>query len=369
MVKVPFSYLPQQFADPTDILEELRRFLPTGQFTLGKPVVDFEQRFAELIGTKHAIGVGSGTDSLKLSLKAIGVGPGDEVITAANTFVSTVGAISEVGARAVLVDSDDSFCMDVGLVEAAITRRTRAIMPVHLTGYMTDMRKLMPIAHKYGLPMVEDACQAILADIEGRKAGAWGIAGGFSLHPLKNLNVWGDGGIIVTSDDAIAGKLRLLRNHGLLHRDHVEVLGYNSRLDSTQAIVGNWLLKDVYNITARRIESAGYYDEQFKVIPELRVPRRSPDCKQVFHLYMVFAEQRDELLKYCLQNGIEAKVHYPVPLYQQRGLSHLGYKPGDFPVADRQAKEIISFPCHQYLTRIQQDYIIATVHEFYAGGG
>jgi aminotransferase EvaB len=369
MVKVPFTYLPQQFSDPTDILEELRRFLPTGQFTLGKPVVDFEWRFAELIGTKHAIGVGSGTDSLKLSLKAIGVGPGDEVITAANTFVATVGAINEVGAHAVLVDCDDSFCMDVGKVDAAITRRTKVIIPVHLTGYMTDMRKLMPIAQKHGLAVVEDACQAILADIEGRKAGTWGIAGGFSLHPLKNLNVWGDGGIVVTNDDAIADKLRLLRNHGLLHRDHVEVLGYNSRLDSMQAIVGNWLLKDVHDITARRIENAGYYDDQFKAIPELRVPMRPPDCKRVFHLYMVFAEQRDGLLKYCLQNGIEAKIHYPVPLYQQRGLSHLGYKPGDFPVADRQAKEIISFPCHQHLTRVQQDYIIATVHEFYAGGG
>jgi aminotransferase EvaB len=283
--------------------------------------------------------------------------------------VATVGAINEVGASAVLVDSDDSFCMDVGKVEAAITRRTRAIMPVHLTGYMTDMRKLMPIAQRHGLAVVEDACQAILADIEGRKAGTWGIAGGFSLHPLKNLNVWGDGGVIVTNDDAIAGKLHLLRNHGLLHRDHIEVLGYNSRLDSTQAIVGNWLLKEVHDITARRIENASYYDEHFQIIPELRVPARPSDCKRVFHLYMVFAEQRDALLKYCLQNGIEAKIHYPVPLYQQPGLSHLGYKPGDFPVADRQAKEIISFPCHQHLTRVEQDYIIATVHEFYAGGG
>jgi aminotransferase EvaB len=369
MVKVPFSYLPQQFAHPTDILEELRQFLPTGQFTLGKPVVEFERRFAELIGTKHAVGVGSGTDSLKLSLKAIGVGHGDEVITAANTFVATVGAMNEVGARAVFVDCDDSFCMDVSKVEAAITPRTRAIMPVHLTGCMADMRQLMPIALRHGLAVVEDACQAILAEIGGRKAGTWGIAGGFSLHPLKNLHVWGDGGVIVTNDDSIAERIRLLRNHGLLDRDHVEVMGYNSRLDSTQAIVGNWLIKEVRGITARRIESAGYYDEKFRAIRGLRVPARPPDCKRIFHLYMVFAERRDELLIYCLQNGIEAKIHYPIPLYQQRGLSHLGYKPGDFPVADRQAKEIISFPCHQHLTREEQDYIVATVREFYADGG
>jgi dTDP-4-amino-4,6-dideoxygalactose transaminase len=369
MIKVPYSYLPQQFADPSEIFDEFRRFLPTGQFTLGTPVAEFERCFAKLIGTKHAVGVGSGTDSLKLSLKSLGVSHGDEVITAANTFVASAGAINEIGARTVFVDCDDSFCMDVSQVEAAITPRTRAIMAVHLTGYMTDMRKLMPIAQKYGVPVIEDACQAILADIEGRKAGTWGVAGGFSLHPLKNLNVWGDGGVIVTNDDSIADQLRLLRNHGLVNRNQVEVLGYNSRLDSIQAIVGNWLINDVHNITARRIENAGYYDDKFNNISRLRVPARPSDCKQVFHLYMIFAEQRDELLRYCLQKGIEAKIHYPIPLYQQRGLSHLGYQPGEFPVADRQAKEIISFPCHQHLTRVEQDYIIETVGNFYASGG
>jgi len=369
MAKVRYSYLAQQFADPSEIFDELRRFLPTGQFTLGKAVGEFERRFADLIGTKHAIGVGSGTDSLKLSLKAVGVGYGDEVITVANTFIATAGAINEVGARTVFVDCDDSFCMDVSKVEAAITPRTKAIMPVHFTGYMTDMRKLMPIAHKHNLIVVEDACQAILADIEGHKAGTWGIAGGFSLHPLKNLNVWGDGGIIVTNDDAVAGKLRLLRNHGLINRDEIEIFGYNSRLDTVQAIVGNWLIKDVHDITARRIENAAYYDSQFSTISQLRVPARPTDCKRVFHLYIVFAERRDGLLKYCLQKGIDAKIHYPIPLYRQKGLAHLGYKAGDFPVADRQASEIISFPCDQHLSRSEQDYVISTVREFYAGGG
>jgi dTDP-3-amino-2,3,6-trideoxy-4-keto-D-glucose/dTDP-3-amino-3,4,6-trideoxy-alpha-D-glucose/dTDP-2,6-dideoxy-D-kanosamine transaminase len=367
MVKVRYSYLPQQFEDPSEILEELRRFVPTGNFTLGKPVVEFERRFAELIGTKHAIGVGSGTDSLKLSLKAIGVGHGDEVITAANTFIATAGAINEVGARNVFVDCDDSFCMDVSRVEAAITSRTKAIMPVHFTGYMTDMRKLLPIARQHGIPVVEDACQAILAEVEGRKAGTWGIAGGFSLHPLKNLNVWADGGMIVTNDDAVADRLRLLRNHGLINRDEIEIFGYNSRLDSVQAIVGNWLIKDVQNITARRIDNAAYYDAGFATVPQIRVPARPTDCKRVFHLYIVFAEQRDALLDYCLGKGIEAKVHYPIPLYLQKGLAHLGYKPGDFPVTDRHAKSIISFPCDQHLARDQQDYVIGAVRDFYAG--
>jgi dTDP-3-amino-2,3,6-trideoxy-4-keto-D-glucose/dTDP-3-amino-3,4,6-trideoxy-alpha-D-glucose/dTDP-2,6-dideoxy-D-kanosamine transaminase len=365
MFKVRYSYLPQQFADPTEILEELRRFVPTGDFTLGKPVGEFERRFADVIGTRHAIGCGSGTDALKLPLKALDIGHGDEVITTANTFIATVGAINEIGARPVFVDCDDSFCMDVSQVEAAITPRTKAIMPVHFTGYMTDMRRLMPIAKKHKLPVVEDACQGILADIEGKKSGTWGIAGGFSLHPLKNLNVWADGGIMVTNDDAMAEKLRLLRNHGLKNRDEIEILGYNSRLDSVQAIVGNWLIKDVHDITSKRIENAAYYDAALREISQVRVPSRPSDCKRVFHLYIVFAERRDQLLQYCLDKGIEAKVHYPIPLYQQKGLAHFGYKPGDFPVSDRHAREIISFPCDQHLSREQQDYVIATVRNFY----
>jgi dTDP-4-amino-4,6-dideoxygalactose transaminase len=366
-MNVRYSYLPQQFADPTEILEELRRFLPTGDFTLGKPVGEFERRFADLIGTKHAIGVGSGTDSLKLSLKALDVGYGDEVITAANTFIATVGAINEIGARPVFVDCDDTFCMDVGQVEAAITPRTKAIMPVQFTGYMTDMPALCAIASKHGLPIVEDACQAILADIDGRRAGTWGAAAGFSLHPLKNLNVWADGGIIVTSDDAIADRLRLLRNHGLRNRDEIDILGYNSRLDSVQAIVGNWLIKDVHDITARRITNAARYDAGLGKIPQIRIPPRPPGRRRVFHLYIVFAKDRDRLLEHCIKQGIEAKVHYPIPLYQQKGLSHYGYKAGDFPVTDRHAGDIISFPCDQHLANEQIDYVIETVRGFYAG--
>jgi dTDP-4-amino-4,6-dideoxygalactose transaminase len=365
MFKVRYSYLPQQFADPSEILEELRRFVPTGDFTLGKPVGEFERRFADVIGTRHAIGCGSGTDALKLPLKALDIGHGDEVITTANTFIATVGAINEIGARPVFVDCDDSFCMDVSQVEAAITSRTKAIMPVHFTGYMTDMRRLMPIAEKHKLPVVEDACQGILADIEGKKSGTWGVAGGFSLHPLKNLNVWADGGIMVTNDDAMAEKLRLLRNHGLKNRDEIEILGYNSRLDSVQAIVGNWLIKDVHDITSKRIANAAHYDAGFGKISQVRVPPRPSDCKRVFHLYIVFAQRRDQLFQYCLDKGIEAKVHYPIPLYQQKGLAHFGYKPGDFPVSDRHAREIISFPCDQHLSREQQDYVIATVRNYY----
>ena len=365
-MKVSFSYLPQQFANPSAILAELKDFIPTGDFTLGKPVQEFERRFAEKIGARHAIGVNSGTDALKLSLKAVGIGYGDEVITTANTFIATVGAINEIGAITKFVDCDDTFCMDVSKLEAAITPRTKAILPVHFTGYMTDMRRVMSIANKHGLPVIEDACQGILADIEGQRAGTWGAAGGFSLHPLKNLNVWADSGIIVTNNDAIANKLRLLRNHGLASRDEVVLLGYNSRLDSVQAIVGNHLIKDMDWITERRIANAAFLDKRLSRIKQIRLPPRPKDMRVVYHLYIVFAEDRDNLMRYCIDNGIECKVHYPIPLYQQVGLQHLGYKPGDFPVTDRHTREIITFPAHQHLETEQLEHIVATVEKFYA---
>ena len=364
---VRYSYLPQQFQDIDELISQIKNFIPSGDFTLGKPLQEFERRFAELIGTKFAVGVGSGTDSLKLGLKAVGVNQGDEVITAANTFIATAGAINEIGAKPVFVDCDDTFCMNVGLLEKAITNKTKAIMPVHFTGYMTDMPPLMKIANKHNLPVIEDACQGILANIKGQNAGTWGTAGGFSLHPLKNLNVWGDGGVVVTNDQEVDQRLRLLRNHGMKNRDEYEILGYNSRLDSLQAIVGNWLIGQTKDITDKRISNAKYYDVNFLEIPQIRIPPRVSGMKKVYHLYIIFAEDRDGLYNYCLKKKIECKIHYPIPLYQQECMQHLGYKPGDFPVADRHTKEIITFPVDQHLSRAEQDYVIETVRAYYAG--
>ena len=203
-MKVRYSYLKQQFENCEDLWEKLKLFVSTGDFTLGKPLVEFETKFAKLIGSKFAIGVNSGTDAIKLSLKAIGIQSGDEVITAANTFVATVGAIAEIGAKPVFVDCNETFCMDVTKIENLITRKTKAIVPVHFSGYMTDMSKLMSIAKKYNLPIIEDACQSILGAIDNKNAGTWGATGTFSLHPLKNLNVWSDGGVIVTNNEKLA---------------------------------------------------------------------------------------------------------------------------------------------------------------------
>jgi dTDP-4-amino-4,6-dideoxygalactose transaminase len=365
--KVQWSYLPRQFNEQSieQILDRLRAFIPTGDFTLGKPVREFEERFARLIGARHAIGVNSGTDALKLSLKALGVGPDDEVITAANTFIATIGAIAENFARPVLVDCTDNFCMDVSKVEAAITPRTKAIMPVHLAGQMTDMPALMEIAARHKLPVIEDSCQCILGAIADRNAGTFGLAGGFSLHPLKNLNVWGDGGVIVTNDDEFAVKLRRLRNHGLADRDSVVMLGCNSRLDSLQAVIGNWLIDQVDFITTTRIKNAAYLDGELGKLSQIRLPQRYNDRRLVFHLYIVFAERRDELLAHCRNAGVEAKVHYPIPVYRQEGLQPLGYRKGDFPVTDRHADAMISLPAHEHLTAKQLAYIVQTISDFY----
>lgn len=366
-MKVRYSYLGQQFAEIEGLLKDIQRFVATGDFTLGGPLTEFEGRFAKLIGTKYAIGVGSGTDAIKLPLRAVDVGHGDEVVTAANTFIATVGAIAEIGAKPVFVDCDDSFCMDVSEVEAAITPRTKAIVPVHFTGYMTEMEPLMEIARRHNLPVIEDACQGILADIGGKRGGTWGDAGAFSLHPLKNLNVWGDGGVVVTNDDEMNKKLRLLRNHGMKNRDEIEILGYNSRLDTLQAIVGNWLIDQTHDITDKRIANAAYYDQELGKLSQIRIPPRPAGRKRVFHLYIVFAEQRDALLKHCLDAGIEAKVHYPIPLYLQEGLKQYGHKAGDFPVTDSHTQNIITFPTDQHLSRAEQDYVIETVARFYGG--
>ena len=365
-MKVRYSYLPQQFGDCEDLWRELRAFFSTGDFTLGKPLAEFEENFAQLIGTKYAIGVNSGTDAIKLSLKAIGIGPGDEIITAANTFVATVGAICELGATPIFVDCDDTFCMNMNLVEEKITEKTKAFLPVHYTGYMTDMRKMNDLSGKYNIPVIEDACQSILGAIDEQNAGTWGIAGAFSLHPLKNINVWSDGGVIVTDDLELDKKLRLLRNHGFEDRDTVTIMGYNSRLDTIQAVVGNWILPQAKSISDQRIANANYLDTGLSKIKQISIPPRPKNFRLVYHLYIVFAEDRDGLLKHCIDKGIEAKIHYPVPIYRQPALKSLGYKLGDFPVSDAHTTKIITFPCDQHLEQSQLDYIIETVAQYYA---
>lgn len=365
-VKVPYSYLPQQFADSDAILADIKGLLEHGWYTFGPELEQFEQTFAKTVGTRFALGVGSGTDALFLSLKAEGIGPGDEVITAANTFIATVGAIAATGATPIFVDATDDYTLDVSQIEGAITPRTKALLPVHYTGCAADMTAVLEVAGRHGLTVIEDACQAIGARSNGRQVGTFGIAAGFSLHPLKNLNVWGDGGVIVTDSEEVRDRISLLRNHGLANRDDVECFGYNSRLDTLQAIVGNHLIKDIDWINERRIKCAKTYDEAFSDLSDLiRTPPNRPEDRHVYHIYILEVTDRDDLLAYLQREGVDAKIHYPTPLHLQPACDSLGYKEGAFPVSERQARSIISLPVHQHLETDQIDFVADRVRKFY----
>jgi len=365
-LKVPFSYLDRQFSDVETYLTDVRKLVEIGDFTLGQALTEFEERFAELCGAPHAVGVGTGTDALAMPLKISGVGPGDEVICPANTFIATVGAIVMTGATPVFVDSEDGFVLDTELIEDTVSERTKAILPVHYSGNMADMPKIARIAERFDLVVIEDACQAIGALLDGKPVGSWGLAAGFSLHPLKNLNVWGDGGVIITQSEELAEDLRLYRNHGLVGRDHVKRFGVNCRLDTLQAVIGNRLIRTVPYITDQRIRNAIRYDEAFSdLAPHVRLPNRRPGVKHVYHLYIIRVEQRDNLLAHLLDRGIEAKVHYPVPVHLQEAAAHLGYKEGDFPSAENDSRCMITLPAHQHLTSDEIDFVIETVRSFY----
>jgi len=368
-MNVPFSYLGRQFDNVDDILEDVKQLVKSGKFTLGKAVQEFERKFAHEINADHAIGVGSGTDALFLSLKALGVESGDEVMTAVNTFVATAGAIETAGAKLVFVDCNEKYVIDENQIEQAITSKTKVLMPVHYSGQPANMPKIMEIAEKHQLHVVEDACQAIGAAIGGQNCGTFGETAGFSLHPLKNLNVWGDAGVIVTHSEEIRDRLRLLRNHGMLNRDEYAFYAYNSRLDALQAVVGNRLIGETASATETRIRNAHRYDEAFRDLSEsMTIPPRSTDERHSYHLYMLLVKDRDRLNAYLQQNGIESKIHYPIPLHLQPASQPLGYRNGDFPVAEQQAQALITLPVHSHLTEDELDYTIEQVWRFYKNG-
>ena len=338
-----------------------------GDFTLGNPVLEFEGRFAELCKMPHAIGVASGTDALILSLKILGIGPGDEVISTPNTFIATIGAIAMTGAKPVFVDSEDGYVIDTSRIEEAITPNTKAILPVHYTGNMADMIPIMDIATRHNLLVVEDACQAVGGAVDGERTGSWGEMACFSLHPLKNLNVWGDGGMIVTRSEELDEKLRLFRNHGLINRDETDFFGFNSRLHTLQAVVANRLIDQAEFITEQRIANASRYDQAFADLSDfVHLPIRRPGVRHVYHQYTIRVERRDELVAFLIDHGIEAKIHYPVPVHLQKAAAHLGYKEGDFPVAENDSRTVVTLPSHQHLTPEEIDYAIETVRSFYA---
>lgn len=365
-IKVKYTDIPRQVLDE-DLLPDIERLLlKTGQFVLGPQVTEFETKIAEYCQVKFAIGLNSGTDALFLCMKALGIGPGDEVITAPNSFIATAAAIATLGAKPVFVDVNTTYNINPNLIERAITAKTKAIIPVHLTGNPADMPAIMRIAGVHNLFVLEDACQAIGAFVDGKSVGSFGNAGCFSLHPLKNLNVWGDGGFVTTNSKELAYRLISLRNHGLKNRDESVEFAYNSRLDTIQAIVALRVLRDLDKVTDTRIAHAQLYDEAFPRLDKfVTLPPRKKNVKQVFHTYIIRAKERNQLYKYLNENGVEAKVHYPIPLHLQEAAAYLGYKEGDFPECEAQAKSIITLPIHQYLTDAQLRLVIETIRNFY----
>ena len=348
---VPFVDLARQHAAAGPaITAAFERVMDRGSFTLGEEVDAFEREFAAYVGTRYAIGVGSGTDALHFALRACGVGEGDEVITAVNTFAATAEAILMCGATPVFAEIDAAtYLMDLNAVEAAITDRTRAIIPVHLYGQCVDMDRLRTMARRYGLKVVEDACQAHGASLNANVAGAAGDAGCFSFYPSKNLGALGDGGMVTTNDESVAQRVRSLRNHGEdSSRLHVES-GWCSRLHGLQAAVLRAKLPHLDDWNARRIASAHMYDGALwgsGVVP----PIAAQGAKHVYHLYVVRSTQREALREALNERGIQTGIHYAVPLHLEPAFAMCGYAPGEFPVAEQAAREIVSLPMYPYLT-------------------
>ena len=348
-----------------DLLRAIEEVLDHGNFILGQEVQSFEEAFAAYCGVRFAVGVNSGTDALFLSLKALGIGRGDEVITAPNSFIATVSVIIAAGAKPVFVDVRNDYNINPDLIKQAITPRTRAIMPVHLTGKPADMDPILEIAHKHKIQVIEDAAQAVGAKYREKKTGAIGDIGCFSLHPLKTLNACGDGGIITTDDENIFAELRRLRNFGLINRDETAIWGYNSRLDSLQAAILLVKLKWLDEWNEKRRQNARFYESRLKNVVSL--PVEQPHECGVFHTYVVQAEKRSELQDYLQSKGIGTRVHYPIPLHLQPAARELGYQKGDFPVCEEQSKRILSLPVHQGINEEHVHYVADNIVSFYQG--
>ncbi len=360
---IRYSYLPEQFADHETIWAKIKAVVERGDYTLGKELRDFEEAFAHKLDVAHAIGVNSGTDALFLSLKALGIR--GEVITTPYTFFATAASIVNAGARPVFADVGNDFNIDPDAIEAVITPHTEAIMPVHWAGRPCNMSAINAIAARHGLAVIEDAAHAFGAQWAGKSCGTWGKVGCFSLHPLKTLNVWGDGGVVTTDDDALAEKVRRLRNHGLVDRNTCAEFAYNSRLDTVQAVVAHHVLGRIDQIIQRRRKIAAQLDAQLRACEDVTWVPQNMRAFSTYYLYTIRAHQRGRLLDHLIERGIEAKVHYPVPIHMQPAAVALGYHPGDFPVAERLADTTLSLPAHEFVTDAQIGEMAGTIGDFY----
>jgi dTDP-4-amino-4,6-dideoxygalactose transaminase len=338
--------------------------IDTGAFAGGRFVEQFETEFAVYCDAKYAIAVGSGTDALWLALLALGVGPGDEVITVPNTFIATAEAISYCGATPVFVDVDErSYNMDPEGLKAAITDKTKAIIPVHLFGQMADMDPIIEVANAHGIPVVEDAAQAHGAKNKGRCAGSLGAAGCFSFYPGKNLGAFGEGGAVVTDDEELATKIRMFRDHGQEKKYHHKVIGWNCRMDGIQGAVLSIKLRYLDECNQQRRDRAAQYSEALQSVDEIVLPQTADESEHVHHIYAVRVANRDALLEAMAAAGIGCAIHYPVPVHLQEAYNGLPYAEGAFPIAERCASEFLSLPMFPELTIEQSDRVTSTLKQ------
>lgn len=359
--------LEQYDAIRSEIHSAVDRVLQSGWYILGREVEAFEREFAAYCGVKHAVGCASGTEAIALALMALGVGPGDEVVTVANTAVPTVSAISMTGAKPAFVDIDDFFLMDVARLESAVTDRTRAIMPVHLYGQMADMDAILAVARKRGIPVIEDAAQAHGAEFKAKRAGSWGIMGCFSFYPTKNLGCYGDGGAVTTDDPGLYERLVMLRNYGQEKRYYHSIKGINSRLDEVQAAVLRVKLARLDEWNERRRQIAAWYGETLRDVCEC--PGERPGARHVYHLYVIRAADRDGLRAGLEKEGITTLMHYPLPVHLQKAYADLGYRTGDLPFTEATAAKILSLPMHPAVTRDGAELVGEKIRDYYATRG
>ncbi len=366
LMNIPYVDLAKQHAPMKEkLLEAIGKVLDDGKFILGEEVAEFEQRFAQLCGAQWAVAVNSGTDALILALKALGIGAASEVITVANSFVSSTSCIVLAGAKPVFVDVGEDYLIDPSLIEKAITSKTKALLPVHLTGRPADMNAIMAIAKKHKLAVIEDCAQAVSAEYRGQKVGTFGDVGCFSLHPLKTLNACGDGGVLTTNDKDLYEKILTLHDNGLYRRNECIYWSNNSRLDTIQAAMLLVKLNYLEAWTEARRSNGYFYRQHLKDLPQVQVPAEENSMRAVYHTFIINVDRRDELQEFLSEKGIGTKVHCGVPIHLQPVAKELGYKKGSLPVTEWQAQRVLSLPVAQSLEREMLDYVVNAIRDFY----
>lgn len=367
-MKVPFADLKPQYYEIKDEIDKaIAAIAANTSFIGGKPVKEFEQALAASFSRKFACGVANGTAALSITLRSLGIGPNDEVITTVHTAIPTAEAIVLAGGKVVFCDIDDTYNIDPEAIEAAITPHTKALLPVHLYGMPANLKEIKAIADKHSIPLIEDCAQAQGAEYEGKRVGTFGLAGCLSFFPSKNLGCWGDGGAVVTDDPAVDKYVRMYSNHGRMDKYLHEFLGANERLDALQAAILNEKLKKVDEWNARRRVVAEWYSEMLQDVSQIVLPKTTVNGTPIWHLYVILVEDRDSFMKYLSDQGISTGLHYPLPLHLQPAFDYLGFKKGAFPVAEKVTAQCVSLPMYPQMSREEVQYVCQHIKEYFDG--